>query len=312
MSSTVPTPIDAVCIEHTPPAATRSAHSPWWRSCLSSGVRSAAHMAAVFAWEFQGFFLRPTAWLLMLSMSLLATLSFSWLVTQVSSGVSLALRQGDDPVFQFLGPNLFLVGACTFLIPLLTMDLVADERRRGSWEVLLTAGVTPFEVLAGKLGAAWCTLLTCLTPWGYFLLVLRYWNGGTGLRWGWLPWFDGSGLNFDPGPAFGGALGLALIGLTLTSVGLFCSSLCRGPFAAALLAFGAMLVALLLSLLPKALVYWQFPPETVRSASLFSCWGHLERFSQGVIVPSIILRHLSACALLLAITTYTARWRDHA
>jgi len=120
------------------------------------------HVAVVFAWEFKGFFLRPTAWLLLLTMSLLAGLNFSWLVTLLSRGDSLALRQGDDPLVQFLGPNVFLVGACTLLVPLLTMDLVADERRRGTWEALLTTGVTSLQVLLGKFLAGWGLLLTCL------------------------------------------------------------------------------------------------------------------------------------------------------
>lgn len=275
-------------------------------------VLGLAHVIAVFVWEFKGFFLRPAAYLLLLAMSLLAGMSFSWLVTQISSGNSLALRPGDDPVFQFLGPNVFLVGSCTLLVPLLTMGLVADERRRGTWEALLTTGITPLEVLIGKLAAGWGMLLACLCPWLYFLAALRAWNGRTKILWGWLPWFDGAGLSFDPGPVCGGAIGLAVVGLTLTAMGICCSSVCRGPLAAALLAFGGTLAALFLSLLPKALTFWQFPAERVELAGMFACWGHLERFSQGVIAPAVVLGHLSVCTLLLWIASQVVRWRDQA
>lgn len=267
-------------------------------------------MVPVFTWELRGFFLRPTAYVLLLTMALVAGGSFSWLVTVLSRGGGPALRQGDSPLVQFLGPNVFLVGSITLLVPLLTMNLVADERRRGTWEPLLTTAVTPRAVIAGKFLAGWCLLLACVSPWVYYLLVLRSWNGRGRMLWDVIPWFDGTGLGFDIGPACGGMVGLAVIGMTFTALGLFCSTVCRGPFAAALLSFAAMFALLVLSFVPQALAFWQFPPEPVRLAGMLSCWGQLERFSQGLIDPRIVVGHVSATALLLWMTTRIARRRD--
>jgi hypothetical protein len=41
-----------------------------------------------------------------------------------------------------------------------------------------------------------------------------------------------------------------------------------------------------------------------------SCWGHVERFGRGVIVPRIIAGHLSVCAALLWGTACVARRVD--
>jgi len=85
---------------------------------------------------------------------------------------------------------------------------------------------------------------------------------------------------------------------------------CRTPLAAALLSFGGMLGLLLLSLLPKALAFWQFPAGQIRAAEAVACWGHLEKFSQGMVAPAVVLGHLSVCVLLLWITSQVVRWRD--
>src|SRR5437016_4630522 len=64
--------------------------------------------AVVCAWELKSFLLRPIAYVLLLAAVLLASWSFSWLVTLLSRGPVVPLRSGDDPIPQFLGPNVFL------------------------------------------------------------------------------------------------------------------------------------------------------------------------------------------------------------
>src|SRR6516225_9015230 len=66
----------------------------------------------VFVWEIKSFFLRPLSYLLLLAAALLAGWSFSWLVTLLARGTDPALQSGDDPISQFLGPNVFLIGGC--------------------------------------------------------------------------------------------------------------------------------------------------------------------------------------------------------
>jgi ABC-2 type transport system permease protein len=267
-------------------------------------------MANVALWELKSFFLRPMTYALLLSLTVVSTWSFSWLVTLLARGSAPAMRGDEDPVFQFIGPNLFLVGTGTLLIPLLTMSLVAEERRRGTWETLLTSAANPLGVVGGKFLAGWCKWLVCLTPWAVLSVVLRLWSGEVRQVAGFVPWFAGQGLNFDVGPVAGGLLGLAMLGMTFVALGLLCSSVCRQTASAAALSFAAMLGVLFLSVLPKLLGFWNCPSEWLRWAASVSCWGQLEQFSQGAVSPRIIVGHFSVCVLLLWGTTLTARSRD--
>ncbi|MGE5194583.1 MAG: ABC transporter permease [Deltaproteobacteria bacterium] len=264
----------------------------------------------MFVWEIKTFFLRPTSYVLLLAAALLAGWGFSWLVTLLARGTDPALTADDDPIAQFLGPNVFLIGACTLLIPLLTMNAIADERRRGSWELLMTAPVSSLAVVLGKFAAIWCLFMACLAPWFYCLAVLGGWNGRTKLLWSFVPWPDGPGLAFDWGQACCGAIGLAIAGATFVAAGLFCSSLCRGPASAALLALLAMGTILMAGVVPRVLEYWSGSPESIRLVESISCWGHIQRFSRGVIEPGIIAGHVSVCAVLLWGTGYVARRVD--
>ncbi len=268
--------------------------------------------AVVFAWEIKTFFLRPTSYVLLMASALVAGWSFSWLVTLLSRGPDAALQRADDPLLQYVGPNIFLLGGCTLLIPLLTMNAIADERRRASWELLLTAPVSPLAVVLGKFAATWSVFMTCLAPWFYYLAVLRFWNGRTRLLWSFLPWPEGAGLEFDWGPACGAFVGLATVGATFVAAGMFCSGMCRGPASAALLSLVSMGVFLIAAFVPRILQYWGYSREQVRLFASLSGWGQFERFSQGVIDPRIIAAHISVCALLLWGTAYFSRRVDGA
>jgi hypothetical protein len=264
---------------------------------------------AVFTWELRSFFLRPASYLLLLAATLTAGWGFSWLVTLLSRGATIVLRHADDPIAQFLGPNVFLIGGCTLLVPFLTMNSIAEERRRATWEQLLTAPVSPLAVVLGKFAAVWSLLLISLAPWVYHVVVLRVWNGRM-IDWHGVPWFDGPGLVFDFGPVWGGCVGLAVVGGTFAAIGLFCSGLCRGPASAAILSLAAMGLVLLTALAPRVLAYWSFSPDQIALVEAVSCWGHIERFSRGMIEPCLVAGHISLCSILLWGTAVTCRRVD--
>jgi len=91
----------------------------------------------------------------------------------------------------------------------------------------------------------------------------------------------------------------ALIAATFISVGMVCSSFCRRPVTAALLTFIAMLALLLVGFLPRVLEGQGFPRESMAWIETLSCWGHLERFGRGTILPRIVAGHISVCLVLL-------------
>ncbi|MBS0267082.1 MAG: ABC transporter permease [Planctomycetes bacterium] len=260
----------------------------------------------ILIWELRSFLLRPASYGLLLAAALVAAWGFSWLVTLLSPGAALVLRQADDPLAQFLGPNVFLIGECTLLVPLLTMNSIAEERRRGTWEQLLTARTSPLAVVVGKFAAIWLELMLALSPWVYDLVVLRFWSGRM-TDWHGIPWFESPGLDFDVGILWGGCAGLAVVGATFVAVGVLCSSLCRSPVSAAILAAGSMGWILLLALAPRVLASWNFSVEQIAIVESLSCWAHLERFSRGTLEPQLMAGHVSACAVFLAGTAALCR-----
>lgn len=266
---------------------------------------------AVFAWDLRSFFLKPASYVLLLAATLTAGWAFSWLVTLLSRGAAIVLRHADDPIAQFLGPNVFLIGGCMLLVPLLTMNSIAEERRRATWEQLLTASVSPLAVVVGKFAAAWSLLMIALAPWAYYVFALWFWNGRMS-DWHGIPWFDGPGLAFEFGPVWGGCLGLAVVGATYTALGLFCSGLCRSPASAAVLSLTVMGVVLLTALAPRVLAYWSFSSEQIAIVEAVSCWGHVERFSRGMFEPRLAAGHLSVCSALLWATAVACRRVDAA
>lgn len=273
-------------------------------------LRFLQRTATVARWEFRAFWLRPSGYVLLLGSALLAAWSFSWLVTLLSQGAAAPLRAADDPIAQFLGPNVFLIAGCTLLVPLLTMNAVADERRRGSWETLVTAPVSALEIVVGKFAALWTLFLVCLSPWPYFLLALRGGSRAAVVSAGLIPGLDGPGVSFDFGPVLGGIIALAVVGATFVALGLFCSSLCRNPRSAALLSLTAMGIVLLLGFAPRMLEYWHVPHDQAALIESISCWKQVERFSRGVIEPRVIAAHVSCCATLLSSASILSRRID--
>ena len=116
-----------------------------------------------------------------------------------------------------------------FVIPVITMGSLADERKAGTLELLLTCPVTRFQVVAGKFvaAAAFYTVFVLLTVEFYVLLRMCG--------------------NPDPGPVFTGYIGLLLSGWLFIAVGIYASSLTRSALVAALLSYGMLFGAFLLS-----------------------------------------------------------------
>jgi ABC-2 type transport system permease protein len=109
-------------------------------------------------------------------------------------------------------------------VPILTMRLLAEERRLRTLELLLTAPVTEAQVVIAKYLASMTLVALMIALSGSYAVVL--------------------GLFGEPnwGPIYGGYLGLVLLGSALVSLGLLASSLTANQLVAALLALGLFLL----------------------------------------------------------------------
>jgi ABC-type transport system involved in multi-copper enzyme maturation permease subunit len=125
--------------------------------------------------------------------------------------------------------NLLMVIGLMLQVPVLTMRLVAEEKRTGSLEVLFTAPVNEWPVALSKFLATWIFFLVCWLASGLFLIALRMEVNEA----------------FDYRPLLSFYVSLAAQGLAFVGMGLFFSSLTRNQIIAAVLTFAGMMFFLL-------------------------------------------------------------------
>ena len=190
----------------------------------------------------------------------------------------------------FLGMGSILL---LLLASVLTMRLLAEERKMGTLELLLTAPVRDSEVIAGKFLGSLGILTAMLALTFYYPILL-----------GVIP-----GIGFgdpDIGPIATGYLGLFLLGCTSLAVGLFASSLTSNQLVAAVVAGGILcalwFVGMAADLLPEAL------GEVI---GYFSLSHYFPDFMRGVIDTRGIIYYLSITVLFLFLairSLESSRW----
>lgn len=111
-------------------------------------------------------------------------------------------------------------GLLLLIVPMITMRLIADERRTGTLELLLTAPVRESQLILAKFTAAMAVVLIMIALTGTYALVL--------------------GIYATPewGPIYSGYLGLALLASTLVSLGLAVSACTSNQVIAAIVTVG--------------------------------------------------------------------------
>jgi ABC-2 type transport system permease protein len=200
---------------------------------------------------------------------------------------SLILFFSQEASLRYWVGNLVLI--LIFIAPLLTMRLLAEERRAGTIELLLTAPVQDWELVVGKYLGGLGLLLTMLLLTGIYPLIL--------FRIG----------NPDPGPLASAYLAILLFGSTLLAAGLFTSSLTQNQVIAAVLGIGLLLVLYLLE------AAGNFVGGTAGDVLTYLSLGtHFDDMARGVIDTRDVIYYLSAIALFLFLSTRIVemqRWR---
>ncbi len=119
---------------------------------------------------------------------------------------------GLDSLFS-TAPYLFM-----FLIPAITMRSLAEERREGTFELLVTRPLTDLQIVLGKYFAAALIALFALIPtltYYYSVYILGTPQG-----------------NIDSGAVIGSYIGLFLLGAAFAAIGLFASSITKNQIIA--------------------------------------------------------------------------------
>lgn len=164
--------------------------------------------------EFRSYFDSPIAYVVICLSFLALGMQFFF----KNGGFFQADRSSVERLFEYTPMGL------TFLvIPVITMRLLAEERRSGTLEMLITLPVRDSDVVLGKFaGALGLVLVLVLATLLYPFMIFRW------------PWVLGT---LDPGPVFSGYLGLILFGAAATAVGLLISALTESQSVAFFITF---------------------------------------------------------------------------
>ncbi|MCX5794250.1 MAG: ABC transporter permease [Elusimicrobia bacterium] len=151
----------------------------------------------------------------------------------------------------------------TFLVPALTMGLLAEELRSGTFETLATLPLEDWDIALGKYLGFAALNLVCAAGLLFYVLVL---------------WLCASPAGLDWGGMLGTLLGLALTGLAFGAIGLFASSLGKNQVmafvAAFLVCFGLFILGKMAGLLPGGLG---------TAVAYLGLDSHLENLAKGVL-----------------------------
>jgi ABC-2 type transport system permease protein len=171
----------------------------------------------------------------------------------------------------------------------LTMRLIAEERKLGTWELLLTAPARDLEIVLGKFAGSLAVLTAMLALTLYYPILLIVLGDP------------------DLGPIATSYLGLFLLGSAALAIGLFTSSVTSNQIVSAVLAGGILFA---LWFLGPAARY--APGAAGELLSYLSLSHHFADFVRGIVDSRAVVYYLSVTALFLYLATRsveTDRWR---
>lgn len=160
-------------------------------------------MLAIFKKEIRGFFSSMTGYIVII-VFLLVNSMFMW----VFPGEWNILQGGYaslDTLF-FLSPWVFL-----FLVPAVTMRMIAEEKRSGTIELIISRPISEREFVYGKFFASIFLVILALAPTIVYYISVSALGESYG--------------NIDKGGTLGSFIGLFFLATVYASAGIFASSL---------------------------------------------------------------------------------------
>src|SRR3954471_2253264 len=152
--------------------------------------------------EFRSYFDSPLAYIVIC----LSFLALGLLFFMFNGGFWQLDRASVSRLFEYTP-----MGLSFLVVPVITMRLIAEERRSGTLEMLITLPVKDSDVVLGKyLGALGMVMVLVLATAVYPIAMFKW------------PWNLGP---LDTGPVFAGYLGLTLFCAATVAIGLLISAL---------------------------------------------------------------------------------------
>lgn len=181
--------------------------------------------------------------------------------------------------FFAVSPLLFM-----FVTPAVTMRLIAEERKSGTLEGLMTLPVREHEIVLGKFTAALamiCVGLVCTLAYPFSLVAM-----------------SAPGSTFDWGPVAGGYLGLVMLASAFIACGMWASALSKNQIVGFIFALG---ICFVLWVLDKAILI--LPSSLGALFQYMSVTYHFENIARGVIDTRDVLYYVTVTTIGLLLTT---------
>lgn len=226
------------------------------------------NVLAICKRELLAFFVSPIAYFVITGFALLVGFFFfnylAFFARMFEMSQMMAFRGGGElpNLNQVVVEGLFqtMVVILVFLIPLLTMRIVAEEKRRGTFELLITSPVSVTEVVVGKFLSLAVVIVAMLSISFIFPLLLMVYG------------------NPEIPPIISGFVGVVLCALGFASIGMAVSSFTENQIVAGV---SSMVVLLLLYVI-------QAPAESLGGTSAevlryLSPIDQVQQFLRGVI-----------------------------
>ena len=244
-----------------------------------------ANIIAIYRKELQSYFSSPFAYIIA---GVFWMVSGAFFLTTLQ-GVAQAAAANDqfgggaiDVPYEILTAFLFsLTTLSLFLLPMLSMGLYSEERRRGTLELLATAPITNWTVALGK-------LLGVLTFFTTMVLPLMSYEAIA---------FSAADPPLPLSIMLIGHLGLILLGAAVLSMGMFLSSLTDRAILAAILTFILVVVLLLMDILAGTIT-----GPVGEALGHLSLLRHYANFARGIVDTSSIVVFCSYIILGLFLT----------
>ncbi len=255
---------------------------------------------AIYRREMGSYFVSPIAYIVIGAFLVAAGLVFWIILSNVMLfAMQAAARQQEgapsdiDVPVQVIRSFVGFVGTYVLpiLTPMLTMGIYAEERKRGTMEMLMTSPITELQIVIGKYLASLSFLCLMLAPTLLYYLIVGMYSDPA------LPWRI----------VWSGYLGLFLLGAVLLAVGAFISSLTENQIIAGVVTFVLFLTLLFIDLSVRGSS--TMFGEIVKYLSILQ---HYQEFSQGVIDTTNVIFYLSGIVLGLFLTLRSLdsmRWR---
>jgi ABC-2 type transport system permease protein len=251
------------------------------------------HVTTLLYRELGAYFMGPMAYLVLLAIQVMAFLNF-WELIDGLSQPQRELSSRGDPITNYIAGSPWFWLAMLVAIPMLTMRLLAEERRSGTIETLLTLPVTESEVVIAKWLAGVVMYGVSLLPFALYLPFLYY----------------EAKFEFDPGPFLGLATGLTTMGMMLIAIGLFLSALTRNQIVAGIWTFVVLFLMVVVVSLVSAFGLRQHT-AWAEGVGYVALLHQLQSFSLGQFDLRYLAFHLSVCVFVLYLTVKVLEMRTN-